>query len=100
MMKPSGKTPFMPNSDITFNRVIDGVEVASVVADHATGGHGTFVRFAPGVKLPMNHCDEALGGLLVRGKVSHPVPGNRRCFSSFRTMSGCIKSIRSPATVN
>ena len=75
-MKPSGRTQFLPSPHVPFEPVTDGVEVASVIGDHKSGAHGTFVRLAPGTRLPLHHYDQALAGVVVAGKLTHPVPGN------------------------
>ncbi len=75
-MKPSGSTQFLPSPQVPFEPVIEGVEVASVIGDHKSGPHGTFVRLAPGVRLPLHHYDQPLAGVVVAGNVAHPVPGN------------------------
>ena len=36
-MKPSGKTQFIPDFDIKFHQIIEGIEMASVVGNHSTG---------------------------------------------------------------
>jgi quercetin dioxygenase-like cupin family protein len=75
-MKPSGRTQFLPSSQVPFEPVTDGVEVASVIGDHKSGPHGTFVRLAPGTRLPLHHYDQALAGVVVAGNLTHPVPGH------------------------
>lgn len=75
-MKPSGSTQFLPSPQVPFQPVIEGVEMASVIGDHKSGPHGTFVRLAPGVRLPLHHYDQHLAGVIVAGNVAHPVPGN------------------------
>ena len=75
-MKPSGSTQFLPSPQVPFEPVIEGVEVASVIGDHKSGPHGTFVRLAPGVRLPLHHYDQPLAGVVVAGNLAHPVPGN------------------------
>ena len=50
--------------------------MSSVIGDHKSGPHGTFVRLTPGVRLPLHHNDQPLAGVGVSGNVAHPVPGN------------------------
>ncbi len=75
-MKPSGSTQFLPSLQVPFEPVIEGVEVASVIGDYKSGSHGTFVRLAPGVRLPLHHYDQPLAGVVVAGNVAHPAPDN------------------------
>ena len=75
-MKPSGRTQFLPSAQVRFEPVIEGVEMASVIGDRTGGPHGTLVRLAPGVRLPLHHYDQALAGVVVTGSVAHPMLGN------------------------
>jgi hypothetical protein len=62
-MKPSGSTQFLPSPQVPFEPVIEGVEVASVIGDRKSGPHGTFVRLAPGLRLPLHDYDQPLAGV-------------------------------------
>ena len=75
IVKPSGRTQFLPSAQVHFESVMEGVEIASVIGDHKSGPHATFVRLAPGVRLPLHHYDEPLAGVTVAGTVAHPAPG-------------------------
>lgn len=75
-MKPTNNTTFIPTPDVTFEHVMEGVEMASLIGDHKTSAHGTLIRLAPGVKLPLHHYTQPLAGVVLQGKVAHPIPGN------------------------
>ena len=75
-MKPSGSTQFLSSAQVRFEPVIEGVEMASVIGDRKGGPHGTLVRLAPGVRLPLHHYDQPLAGVVVTGSLVHPVQGN------------------------
>ncbi len=74
-MFKNNRTLFLPTDSFDFQTVMEGVEVASVVGNHADGNHGTLVKLAPGVRLPLHHYTADLSGIVVAGRVSHPVPG-------------------------
>jgi hypothetical protein len=65
-MKPSGSTRFLPSPQVPFEPVIEGVEMARVIGDRKSGPHGTLVRLAPGVPLPLHHYDQPLAGVGTR----------------------------------
>ena len=75
-MQTTGKTAFVTSDNVSFNAIMDGLELGSVIGNFQESAHGTFVKLAPGMALPLHHYDAPVGGVVVKGKVSHPIPGN------------------------
>lgn len=75
-MQTTGKTDFITAENVVFHKIIDGLEMGSIIGNFQETAHGTFVKLATGVRVPLHHYDAPVGGVVIKGKVAHPVPGN------------------------
>ena len=90
-------------ADVSFDPVVPGIEMGTVVGDRASGAHGTFVRFQPGATLPMHLYTEALNGVVIDGILAHQLSlddgGERAELTSGSHFSFDARQVHSTACV-
>jgi quercetin dioxygenase-like cupin family protein len=57
-------------NDVKWSPVGDGVELGPVEGNPQTGAHASWVRLAPGAKLPNHHYSNAIRGVVLSGKLT------------------------------
>jgi len=65
----------IPQADLAWVEIIPGVDFAAVRGQWAEGAHAKFVRFAPGVAVPVHRHTNAYHGVVVQGELTNPYPG-------------------------
>lgn len=72
--QPEGATLVAPDA-LEWVEIVPGVEFAAAYGDWSSEGHGKFVRFAPGVAIPMHRHSGEFHGVVVSGVVNNSFPG-------------------------